>query len=293
MRYSLIIMTFVFFCLVGCKNNNPVSPQSQNLTIDNVDWIFTNHPPDINNGHLALEITLHYSGVALQPSKVSYFKMTASGITWNPPISSSNLFDSLSEISQAFYAPSLSSNASVLPIGSYNFELKLTDGSDVSKIVVLPAPGSLSNNGYNFVYTEDYSGGTASTFTRMIRRPIPNSVTKTNDSITIAFTSNDTLFYNGVIWLYNYSGNYIGYSILFRNTVTKALSNIINNGNTIYFDGITQNVVKLYPQNYYVYSPSSFNDIYSIRVVITDGIQYKDNPNYSYACKAISIMQHL
>jgi len=278
---------------MGCKKNDPISPQTQNIQINNIGWIFTNNPSDFNNGHLIIEITLHYSGASLHPNEISYFKMTTSANTWTIPITSTNLLDSLSEIRQGLYSTSFSPNASVLPIGSYGFELKLTDGFDASKTVDFPAPGSLVTNGYNFIYTEDYSGGVPSTFVKMVRRPISNSVTKTNDSITIAFTSNDTLFYNGYVWFYNSSGNYIGVSSWFRNIATKALSSTINSGLAIYSDGVTKNVVKLSQQTCTIYSPSSFNDIYSVRVVITDGIQYKDSPNISYDCRAVSLLQHL
>jgi hypothetical protein len=294
MRYTIIIFVFVLLFLMGCKNNdNPVSSQSQNLKITNIGWIYTNHPSDINGGHLDLDIILHYSGASLQPNEISYFKMTAAGGTWTPPITSTNLLDSLSEIVQAFYSSSLSSNASVMPIGSYGFELKLTDGTDVSQTIVFPAPGSSSTNGYSFIYTEDYTGGTTGSFARMIRRPTFNSVTKVNDTITATFTNSDTLFYNGYIWFYNSSGSYIGGLPWFRNITTKALSNVINKGVTIYSDGMTHNVVKFTQQNCVIYSPASFNDIYSMRIIVTDGIQYQNNPGRSYDCRAVSLSQHL
>jgi len=296
MRFTLIGTIFFLFYFIGCNknNDNPVTPQSKSIQIDKeIGWIFSNCPSDIHNGPLTLDITLHYSGASLQPNEISYFKVTGSVLTWNLPITSSNLIDSLGIIYQSFFASSLSSNATVLPIGSYTFELKLANGFDVSQTVTFPAPGSLSTNGYTYMYTEDYSGGIPSTFTKTIRRPMINALTKVNDTIAITFTMNDSLFYNGYIWLYNSSGNYIGGSSYFRNINTKALSTIINNGAAIYSNGATQNVVRLYQQNSNIYSPASFNDIYYMRIVVTDGIQYQSTPGRSYDCRAISLLQHL
>jgi hypothetical protein len=293
MRNPLIILISTLFCLMSCKEADPISPESKSAQIEHIGWIYSNAPADYNSGRLTLDISLYYSGASLQPADISSLKITISDMTWDISVGSSNFIDSLHVIRFGIFSTALSDNASVLPIGSFTFDLELSNGFTVSKTVVFPAPGSLSVDGYSFIYTEDYSAGVPNTFAKMIQRPIPNSISKNNDTIKISFTCDDKLFYNGYIWFFNSAGKYVGLSSYFRNNATKALSNTINNGSVLYSDGMTQNVLTLSQQNCSIYSPFSFNDIYSMRIVITDGIQYKDSSGHTYDCRAISTLQHL
>jgi len=278
--------------LGGCINNNPITPPKM-IQINNIGWIYTNNPSDFDGGRLEINLDLQYVGSSLVPSDIAFYKVTAAGTTWTIPVTDTNLIDATGDIQQTLSTTSYAANASVLPIGTYAFELKLVNGSDLSRSVSFPAPGSSATNGFAFVYTEDYVGAPPATYARMIRRPVVHSFTNVADTITIAFTENDSLFNNGYVWFFNSSGSFIGNTTYFRDVNAKTVAGIINTGYTLYTDTTAQNVLKLGQQDCYMYAPFTITDIAAVRVVVTDGTQYMSIPDYSYDCRAVSFLAHL
>ena len=284
----------VCICMIPIACSSPTAP-TKSIQITTVSWFYENNPPDRNNGHLNMGITVYYSGSSIQTNDLCSLVITTPSLHWKLLAGSNGVTvnDSSQSISVILYSNALSNNASVLPIDSFFFNTTLNNGASTSKAISIFAPGMTSANGNKFTYSQDYSGSVPVTFVQTIRRPTVDSCYLSNNSILIKFKINDSLFYNGFVWFYNSSGTYIGGTSFFRNLFLKTLSQFINSGSTLYSDSLNDNLAVIGTQDCVFGQPYSFKDIYSVRVVTTDGRQYQSVPNSGYSYRSVSPLVNL
>ena len=278
--------------IISCSNPT-TTPNNKQVQIDSVTWQYLNNPSDRNSGHFDISTTVYYSGSSLQVEDISSLNMITTSIRWGFKAPNFVLMDSLHQIGVTGYSSSLSSNNSVLPLGNFTFGLVLANGFSASKTMTFPAPGSLVTNGKEMVYTEDYSGTVLDSYVRAVSRPKCDSLKKINDTLKVYFSCNDSLIYNGSVWFYDSVGVYIGYTSLFRNTLTQALSPIVNDGLIFYTDSLHENMAEITSANCNFKPSFSFNNIYSLRVIVSDGKQYINNPDIPFSFRAVSLMKYL
>jgi hypothetical protein len=279
----LLCIPLVFFC------TNPAGPGKTSIGITRVGWVFENTAPGYYSDNCLLSVSgsITYSGASLTLANVHTFTISSDGMTWSIAVTSASLVDSLKLLRYGGCCTStLSAEKCVMPVGDYLYDLKLTDGSEASFIRSLPIPGDVTARGYKYLYTEDYTGQVLPLYFQMIKRAQADSLVLGSDSLRVFFSSRDSLFCNGFVWLYDNANNYLGHSEPFRNYSTKAVSGIINSA-VIYNDG-TQNVVLLTPSNCTFVTSAGFSSVSGARVVLTDGKQYA-NTSQSYDCRSVSL----
>jgi len=288
-------ITFILACsLYGCSESSPTSSQAaaKQITVTKPGWVFQNCPSDYETKFsLSLDASIHYTGANLTLADINSATFAPVGMTWiwNLLAISSELNDSAKSIGygwQNFYTYQFSDNGSVMPIGPYKFSVVLKDGDKAADTLAVPAPGNTSTLGYQYLYTEDYTGQVTSAFTPMLHRPAISSASRSGDTITVAFSIKDTLAYGGWLWFYDDTGAYIGMSGHFRNSTTKAMSGIINGASGMVVDGAL-NTVKVVAANCTMNANFSFAQIAKVRAVVTDGHQYA-NTAQDYDCRSIS-----
>jgi len=107
----------------------------------------------------------------------------------------------------------------------------------------------------------------------MLKRASIIDVTKGQSDITIQFQVVDSRVYNGVIWFYDDSAEYITWSGWFKNKV--------NEGAGLYNDGTT-NTLQIQSSDLEL-GDFSFDDIKGFHVILTDGAQYApDETEYDH-----------
>jgi hypothetical protein len=294
---TLVLSLFIAVLLTACgSSSSPDSPPE----IDHVSWIMENidqsfwvNPVDRS---AYINFGIYFTSTDLVASDIESVVLTApTGRFWihDDPAFIAASFDpdrarygGMWRLYSHFYT----SNASVLPIGNYNFEVNFTTGERATFTQLVPSPGSAGTDSFFYVYTEDYSlvSSPPVGFTALpLRAAINSAVLDTSASqLTVDFSIDDPRIYSGKIWLYDASRNYIGTIDWFRNFATGTVLTTINSGTTIANDG-TSNVVTLTDTQIQFKDGNSMNDIYSLNVVLTDGAQYAGDDR-SYDARSIS-----
>ena len=147
-------------------------------------------------------------------------------------------------------------------LGQYTALVRDSKGNEATDTLSFNEPGSLSGSG--FLYSEDYTGSTSGG-KKMLQRAVITNAIKDISDITIEFTVNDTRVYNGWVWFYDVSTEYITWSDFFKNT--------INSGAGLYTDGFTTNILQIHPTDLDL-GTFTWNDISGFHIVLTDGLQY-------------------
>jgi hypothetical protein len=285
----ILLLAFATCVLASCSDSTGPA-ESKKIELTRIGWYFQNSPPDYGAPYsLSLDLGLHYAGSDLVSGDIASATASAEGGTWNLMPTASSLNDSAKTIAYGwdnFYSSLFSSNGSVMPIGEYAFSVKLKNGALVASDFPVPAPGALTDQGYRFVYTEDYTGQVTSAFHPMLRRPAIRTVDLFDDTIAVEFSISDSLAYGGWLWYYDASNRYLGRSEYFRNYSTKAISWILNEATTFRTDG-KPNLVRVTAAHSVMNTGETYGSIQSVRVVVTDGLQYA-NTTRSWDCRAFS-----
>jgi hypothetical protein len=172
-----------------------------------------------------------------------------------------------------------------IPIGTYNFEVKLTNGYSAVTSFTVPAPGSTTTQSITHVYTEDLSFSFPLNYTPMLKRAIISSGGVYNgNTITVNFSSADNLLYSGRLLLYSAAGDMLGISDVFRNYHGQCL--ICNNGNALYNNG-ANNQINVNAANITFDSSNTMDDIAGCSIFLTDVAQYT-GISYIYNCCSYS-----
>jgi hypothetical protein len=146
-------------------------------------------------------------------------------------------------------------------LGQYSVLVRDRAGYEATDSINFSGPGSISGNG--FIYSEDYTGSTVEGI-EMLKRASVTDTTKGLIDITIKFQVDDDRVYNGFVWFYDESAEFITWSDYFKNT--------INSGAGIYNDGAT-NTLQIQSSDLELGS-YIWDDIKGFHVVLTDGAQY-------------------
>ncbi len=260
--------------------------------ISNIDWTIGNWAPYDNSAYLFMSIYFDNPGPV--SSDIESFRIS-------PPNGTYWFYDQQDQIDErlkttddgnnyidlrGLYSSHISYNGSVLPIGTYIINVKYKNGNFDRSSFLVPAPGSTTTNGKEFVYTEDYYGYYDPPDTHVAlpsRATIVSAVyTEVSSEITIEFTVQDDIIYDGLVIFYDSADpdpEYIAVSSLFRDSKTKEINTVLNGGNSFHIDN-NKNTVVLTEDNIKFEDGKAMNDIAQIRLELHDGKQYA---NLEYA----------
>ena len=177
-----------------------------------------------------------------------------------------------------------------LPIGTLRAEVRLKNGPVSSFEKIIPAPGSTGADGYSSIYTEDRTLPPNNSISMIFRPGVTSySIDYGMENLSITFTTNDARVYNGWVWFFDSSSNWVGTSsTYFRNSENGTVNPILNAGGAFYIDG-TENVISISASDLVFDTDKAFSDIEQFMVVVTDGAQYVPELRYTaYDCRAAS-----
>jgi hypothetical protein len=146
-------------------------------------------------------------------------------------------------------------------LGRYTVLIRDSAGNEVTDTFSVNSPGTKSGSGS--IYSESYAGS-LSGGAKMLHRASIRSATKSSGDITIQFSVSDSRFYNGYVWFYDASANYITSSGYFKSKV--------NDGAGLRTNGTT-NTLKVQPSDLEL-GDFTFDDIKWFHVILQDGAQY-------------------
>ena len=147
-------------------------------------------------------------------------------------------------------------------LGDYTIEVTDSAGNVATKTRTIFAPGESTSNSSSFIYTEEFIGGTAGGIP-MIRKAQNISADVSNDTINLSFTVNDPNVYDGYIWLYDASADYVGYSTRFRTLLNGGLNT-----------DDTTNDIQIQSSDVTCITGKSFSDASGFHILLLDGDQY-------------------
>ncbi len=228
--------------------------------------------------------TLYYKGEDVNKAEFHRVQMIKNNEEWNFYLGEDTFNREKKKIGgMRSFSKKCSTNGSVLPIGSVEYRIELDNGYKSKKTVTIPVPGELSNNGYKFVYNEDYTGTTDSTYVQALKRATVTSQTKGASDITVKFTVTDNRVFSGRLFLFNSSKKLIAYTPVFRSfaagkTVNKA---ILSDG--------SENTLNYTSSSISYENGYTFSNISAVAVQLTDGAQYLSDGSKSYNYESISV----
>lgn len=165
-----------------------------------------------------------------------------------------------------------------LALGTHATVVRDSADHEISRTDVFTGPGGTT--GYSFAYTEEYLGNTSGG-TPLLARATGLSGTWYSDRIAVQFNVNDTAVFDGYVWLYDSSEEYLGWTGWFRSTINGGVG--INNS------GGANSLVVYFTDPGFDLGTHSPTEIAGFHVVLTDGAQYTQPPNDTwYDCRSIS-----
>lgn len=287
-RLALVLISMCIASLqfTACSANGVQQPvPKKTVTIQDVGWVIENIATDYwyspTSATAFISFWLSFEETDLSASDIASVTVTSpTGLYWvlDDPADTAYFYDEQGHYYGGwirFWSTSDSANASVIPIGNYTFEVALANGNSDTVTGIIPAPGSTTTGGNSYAYTEDYAGSPPYGYVALPRRATIQSaqVNVLADTFTANFAVTDSKVYNGYLWLYDSTGEYIGMSPWFRNTTSKSVAAFINGGAAIYNDG-TANTITLHTADIEFDGIHSLQDISSIRINLSDGAQY-------------------
>lgn len=271
--------------LAACGGTD--SPKKQ-VDIESLGWVIENRDPSLSSSNVSARLLtyIYLADTGLMTSDFASIEITAPNdkeVSW--------FFDSTAEFGDNFDAENSSfqfnlvdsnrGNGSVFSLGNYVVTVKLKNGDAATQTLFVPAPGSTSTNGYEFAYTEDYSGA-ANPPSNYVALPKRATITSTTldlqaSTLEVNFSVEDEAVYDGWLRVYDEAGDHIGSSSFFRDYDTGELMEQLNEGRTLLTDG-EANTLSLAASSEQLnfFGTSTLADIASVSVILTDGKQYVD-----------------
>lgn len=284
-RFIVIACTFIIVLIMSIGCAPPlVEEDEKEIRITGLGWVIENIDRGFWRKSTTEKTCFYYLSIKYEGDYI-----TASDVEWariNIPGNRYWLFDPLKDLEpeDKYFGDFGFSNSVTphhLPIGVFEAEIKLKNGSITRFSRDIPAPGNMYINGITHVYTEDYAGVIPSNYAVLPKRAVVKSYSKA-DTITITFSVEDNLVYSGRVVFFD-SNNYgTGYTAYFRDFETGELSSMINNGNGLYTDG-TDNTVTISASDITFNEGYSYSDITNFSVKLTDGYQYSGSSS-TYDC---------
>jgi hypothetical protein len=163
-------------------------------------------------------------------------------------------------------------------LGSYDVLVRDSAQHEIHQSFVVTAPGS-STSSTGFLY-DSYWSFTGTGIAALAKASL-TAASNSSGTITVTFNVTDSNVWNGYIWFYDASDNYVAGTDFLRDIAAK-----INGGIGFYNDG-TSNTVTLQASDLADLT-QSFADIAGARVVMTDGYQYHPTHDSWYDHRSIS-----
>jgi len=286
---ALVILAAVgtlFF--IACRQ----TPEKE-IEITVVDWLIENIDQSFWGGdapasYCFIDFNLQYTGSPIELADIEKVYIKKDDVMWDISLDANSfsaedhlILSHLERLTYNLYIPHS------IAIGTYNFEVKLTNGYSAVTSFTVPAPGSTTTQGFTHVYTEDLSFSPPSAYTPMLKRAIiSGGGVYSEDTITVNFSSADNLLYSGRLLLYSAAGDMIGISDVFRNYYGP-INAICNSGNALYNNG-ANNQINVNAANISFFdSSNTMDDIAGCSIFLTDGAQYAGT-SYIYNCCSYS-----
>lgn len=270
----VLSMTLLPLLLLGCGG----SSSSPSFTIAGVSWVEENIDPSFwqtapPNGQTAFyDFWIDYTG-DIASGDIEYARVYGPGVAWTINYSST-LFSATNKQIGGYGRWYDGVNPNLLPIGFLQVEVKLNSGADARYWIDVPAPASTTAGGYTTMHTEDLLPPPP-TSAPMVRRATigaTNTLTPSTQTIRIAFSVDDAKVYDGFVWFYDASGNYLGGFFNFRDPTTGSISARLA-GSSLHTDG-TSNTLTLQSTDLQFDAGASFGQIARFGIGLTDGAQY-------------------
>jgi hypothetical protein len=288
MKIRIILSAIlVLVVLTSCDKEN-----NKKITITKVEWVVENIPASFWVSTATTKPTccygfcIYYDGDDISINDISSAKiyLPSSTSAWTITLSSST-FDSQKKTIGNGGNFWWSSNIHELPLGTLTAKVVLTNGNTASCEFMTHTPGRLDPAGYQYAYTPEDATVNSSSYVPTLKRSIPSSVTGDNvkgvSSLTVKFSITDSNAYNGYLWFYDSSNNYIGYSKRFVDKTTGLPDPTLNNGSSLITTGTALNIVTVQDSDIVYSGTETFADISRFSVVILDGVQFRSAGKYS------------
>jgi hypothetical protein len=273
---SLCVLLFVvLICACGLGNKPPVFDNDLGWVFENIHPSYWTKSGGTDPGATAFRDFWVHAEDPDGQEDITYVCVTDSeGVDWlledhDTGYSAYNTSGNYWGGWRPYYYPSAPNRVA---LGTYTTVVRDSAGHEISRTDTIPGPGGFS--GYSFAYTEE-EGSTAGG-TPMVKRATGLSGTKLGDRIRVQFSVNDSnvYVYDGFVWLYDSSPNYIGVTNRFRATINGG------GGAGIYTNGSTNTLEVLFTDlNLGTHSSS---EIRGFHVVLTDGAQYAPETGYDF-----------
>ncbi len=293
-RTKLIFITALALLLAACGGTADTTPDTtpetpalqKQVEIEDLGWVIKNDDPsqDANGVSAFLWASINFADTGLEATDFASVRITSpTGRTWADEASEFvEWYDSEENWYPMgnMYSTSLDSGASV-ELGNYTVEVTLKNGNKAKKTLFVPAPGSRTTEGYEFAYTEDYSGAgnPPSNYVALPKRATVTNATLDAQASTLEvnFSVEDETVYDGWLRVYDEAGDHIGSSNFFRDYETGKLMEQLNGGETLSTDGGANTLsLAASSEELSFFGTATFVDIASVSVILTDGKQYAD-----------------
>ena len=278
------------FILAACP-----LPSNTGIEIENIGWVIDNIDASFSGSNdtsarIQFFISFETPGPTASDIASVYIESLIGNTSWT--------LDDPARIAKSYNAEKnyfwcrlhssyLSANGSVLPVGTYNFTVRYSNGSVVKSSLLVPAPGAIETGSTLYVYTEDYmtASNPPTSYAALPRRANNISAVRSESELTIKFSVNDSNIYNSSVWFYDSEQAYVGTTDWFRDFSTGSVSLMLNDGK-LHNDG-TENTLVLSESDIQFDEGKGMSDIYSLFIILTDGFQYASNDS-TYDTRSIS-----
>jgi hypothetical protein len=294
--YFLSIVLLSAVLLNACNQSN--TPSKLNVSLKGFGYFIDNVPQDY-----------WASTVTTKPSLTYTFEFVFSGQLTASNIVSAKVFindtdkcwtidqNDFNEESNTLTGYNYYSNINIneLPIGKLVAKVILSDGSELSKTVIMSVPGSTSNGSYQYVYNPDNESFAdyPSVTCKSIQRPLITKISRSTDDVSVSFTVIGSDVNNGCVWYYDATNRYLGTSNYFREEKSGSCFIGLNGGSGFLSSDGSNNIIisnnSQILKNGKAISQEDFNSIIKARIVVFDGEQYVSSATYiNFDYRAIS-----
>lgn len=279
--YYVFIAVFILSCDILQDDT-----KKKTVTIDSLGWLLINETKDddedLDDNSVKIVFYIRLAEDDIEGTDISSLEVTSDvgDTSWNIEDFDDRYDGDI--ITVRLYR---SSYPDLMPIGNYTFDITLTNGNSDSYVFNVPAPNSTTIDEFKYIYNEDYISSHSDLSSEYVQLPqragnIDGDYNINDETLTIDFSINQSIIYNGTVLLYN-DGTYIGYTTYFRDFTTGKVNSLTNSGEDYYVNGESNTINITDSDVTFTESPYSISDITSFIIMLTDGYQYEGN-EYSY-----------
>jgi hypothetical protein len=276
---SVSLFFLVVLVVLGCQqpggHDTKITITYLGWYYENIDTSFWTTPP--SNGTTSFyDFFIHYDGDIGYGDIKSANVIAPDGNWWNVCPDSSFFYPQYKVIGGFGRWWDGSAALDLLPIGDFQVEVTLTNGSISRYTGRIPAPGSTTTGPYAWMHSQDAPSPPGNSAAMPVRATVPagSTLTQSSQTISISFTVNDAKVYNGFVWFYDSSRNYLGEYSYFRDPATGAINaplgtlNVAGGTNTLTLQAANLTYASGIDAAQFFAQASRF------MIVLTDGLQY-------------------